>query len=232
MIEAVFIRANDHPVDGASAGQSDGFAVPPFSPALDTDPTLFLGLWVEGDPDIAALPSAFDASEKQALSVAGVAGHFFASTDRLPPSTEGAIFRLVVVGPRLLTADDLATLGGGGVITRERLIFPAASYVYQSQGETGVTGGITTLAIAYPTGTDQDFWKGKLKTAFVAEDPDVASLVIGPMVEARSNNGDAMYTSDEKIRLSFDSSVITLTIFGISLTLDQRNSWFVWLVGV
>ena len=122
--------------------------------------------------------------------------------------------------------------GGASVITRERLIFPASSYVYQSQGDTGVSGGITTLSIAYPTDTDQEFWKGKLKTAFVAEDPDVASLVIGPMVEARSTTGEGMYTSDEKIRLSFDASEITLTIFGMSLAVNQRNSWFVWLVGV
>ena len=228
MNAAVFTRANDHPIDGVAVGMSNGIEAPPFPPAINSDPSLFLGIWIAGDPEVAALPSSFDASEKYVLSVAGVAGHYFASTQRLPESTEGAIIRAVIVGPRILTTED----GGGGVVVRERLIFPASSYVYQSQGDTGVSGGITTLSIAYPTGTDQDFWKGKLKTAFVAEDPDVASLVIGPMVEARSTAGDGMYTSDEKIRLGFDATLISLTIFGISLAVNQRNSWFVWLVGV
>ena len=229
MIAAVFTRANDHPIDGVAVGMTSGLAAPPFPPALAADPTLYAGIWISGDPDIAALPSAFDASDKQALSVGGVAGHYFASTERLPASTSGNIYRVILQGPRILTTEDG---GGASVVTRERLIFPAASYTYMTEGETGVSGGITTLSIAYPTGTDQAFWKGKLKTGFVAEDPDVASLVIGPMVEARSTAGDGLYTSDEKIRLGFDATLISLTIFGISLAVNQRNSWFVWLVGV
>ena len=229
MNASTFTRANTHPIDGANLGMSNGVESPPFPPAINSDPTLYLGIWIAGDPEVAALPSSFDASEKYVLSVGGVAGHYYASTQRLPESTEGAIIRAVIVGPRILTTADG---GGASVITRERLIFPASSYNYQTEGETGVSGGITTLSIAYPTGTDQAFWKSKLKTAFVAEDPDAANLVIGPMVEARSTSGDGMYVSDEKIRLSFDATVITLTIFGISLAVNQRNSWFVWLVGV
>ena len=229
MSAAIFTRANDHPIDGAASGMSDGLAAPHFPPALASDPTLYLGLWLAGDSEVAVLPETIGAGSKRALSVNGTAGHYYTSSARLPASTSGSIFRVVIRGPRILTTEDG---GGASVITRERLIFPASSYSYQSQGDTGVSGGITTLSIAYPNNTDMDFWIGKLKTAFVAEDPDVASLVIGPMVEARSTTGDGMYTSHEKIRLSFDATVITLTIFGISLAVNQRNSWFVWLVGV
>ena len=229
MSASIFTRANDHPIDGVAVGMTSGLAAPPFPPALASDPTLYLGLWLAGDPEIAALPSAFDASEKYVLSVGGVAGHYFASRERLPASTEGANIRAVIVGPRILTTADG---GGASVVTRERLIFPSSGYSFQTEGMTGVTGGISTLAVAYPTDTDQDFWMGKMKTAFVAEDPDVASLVIGPMVEARSTTGGTMYTSDEKILLGFNDSDITLTIFGIELAANQRNSWFVWLVGV
>ena len=232
MNAAVFTRANDHPIDGVAVGMTSGLAAPPFPPALASDPTLYLGLWLAGDSEVAVLPETIDAGSKRALSVAGTAGNYYTSSARLPASTSGNIYRVILQGPRILTADDLATLGGGGVVVRERLLFPASSYVYQSQGDTGVPGGITTLSIAYPTGTSQEFWKAKLKTGFVAEDPDAANLVIGPMVEARATDGTGMYTSDEKIRLFFTASDITLTINGISLAVNQRNSWFVWLVGV
>ena len=228
MNAAVFTRANDHPIDGVAVGMSNGIEAPPFPPAINSDPSLFLGIWIAGDPEVAALPSSFDASEKYVLSVGGVAGHYFASTQRLPESTEGAIIRAVIVGPRILTTED----GGGGVVVRERLIFPASSYDYQTELDTGVPGGISTLRIAYPTGTDQSFWKGKLKTAFCAEDPQVVSLVVGPMTEARSTTGEGMYTSDERIRLYFDATDITLTINGMSLAADERNSWFIWLAGI
>ena len=96
MSAAIFTRANTHPVDGAVSGMSNGLAAPPFPPALDTDPTLFLGLWLEGDPTIATLPDGFALADKRALSVDGTAGHYFPSTARLPASTAGQTFRVVV----------------------------------------------------------------------------------------------------------------------------------------
>ena len=232
MNAAVFTRANDHPIDGVAVGMTSGLAAPPFPPALASDPTLYLGLWLAGDSEVAVLPETIDAGSKRALSVAGTAGNYYTSSARLPASTSGNIYRVILQGPRILTADDLATLGGGGVVVRERLIFPASSYGYQTELDTGVPGGISTLRIAYPTGTDQDFWKSKLKTAFCAEDPQVVSLVVGPMTEARSTTGEGMYTSDERIRLYFDASEITLNINGMSLAADERNSWFIWLAGI
>ena len=45
------------PIGGSVTGASDGLAAPPFPPALASDPTLFLGIWLAGDPDIAELPA-------------------------------------------------------------------------------------------------------------------------------------------------------------------------------
>ena len=39
---SVFVRANEHPVDGASVGDTDGLESPPFPPALVTDTSLYL----------------------------------------------------------------------------------------------------------------------------------------------------------------------------------------------
>ena len=40
------------PIGGSIAGMSDGLAAPPFPPGLASDPTLFLGIWLAGDPDV------------------------------------------------------------------------------------------------------------------------------------------------------------------------------------
>ena len=113
MTAAVFTRANDHPIDGAVSGMSDGLAAPPFPPALDTDPSLYLGIWLAGDPDIADIPSGFPVADKRALTVDGTAGHYFPSSNRLAASVTGTVYRIVIAGPRILTENDLADLGGG-----------------------------------------------------------------------------------------------------------------------
>ena len=43
------------PIGGSITGMSDGLAAPPFPPSLASDPTLFLGIWLAGDPDIVAI---------------------------------------------------------------------------------------------------------------------------------------------------------------------------------
>lgn len=106
MSAAVFTRAGNHPIDGAQSGMSDGLAVPPFPPALDTDPTLYLGIWLAGDSDIAKLPSGFPAADKRALTVGGTAGHYYPSSMRLAASVAGSIYRVPIVGPRILTEAD------------------------------------------------------------------------------------------------------------------------------
>ena len=112
MTAAVFTRANNHPIDGAAIGTTAGLTVPPFPPALDTDLTLYLGVWLAGDPDIAAIQRAandetanFPAGDKRALAVNGTSGHYYPSRVRFNPLA-GDLLRVVVPGPRILTEND------------------------------------------------------------------------------------------------------------------------------
>ena len=95
------------PIGGSVSGLSSGLAIPPFPPALDTDASLFLGIWLAGDPGIAELPSGFAVADKSALTVDGTPGHYFASAMRLSTNLAGDVLKAHLVGPRLLTADDL-----------------------------------------------------------------------------------------------------------------------------
>ena len=100
---AVFTRANDHPIDGANVGDTDGLAVPPFPPAINTDEELHLWIWVAGDPLISALVDEFDTSylefmtDEGALSLEGVAGTAYVSFNRFF-SLEGLILKVVIPG--------------------------------------------------------------------------------------------------------------------------------------
>ena len=71
------------PIGGSISGMSDGLAAPPFPPGLAGDPTLFLGIWLAGDPDVAELPAGFAVADKSAITVDGAAGVYFASTERV-----------------------------------------------------------------------------------------------------------------------------------------------------
>ena len=104
------------PIGGSVSGMSSGLAIPPFPPALDTDASLFLGIWLAGDPGIAELPSGFAVADKSALTVDGTPGHYFASAMRFSTNLAGDVLKAHLVGPRLLTADDLP----GGRVTLYR----------------------------------------------------------------------------------------------------------------
>ena len=101
------------PIGGSIAGMSGGLAAPPFPPALASDPTLFLGIWLAGDPDVVEIsgggaqfgnkrPLTIDAGK-----VGGNPGVYLVSTGRLRP-LEGTIFRVTITGPRIVTESDLA----------------------------------------------------------------------------------------------------------------------------
>ena len=96
------------PIGGSIAGMSGGLAAPPFPPGLASDPTLYLGIWLAGDPDVAELPAGFAVADKSAITVDGAAGVYFASTERLPASVAGDVFKVFLVGPRIVTESDLA----------------------------------------------------------------------------------------------------------------------------
>ena len=101
------------PIGGSIAGMSDGLAAPSFPPALASDPTLFLGIWLTGDPDVVEIsgggaqfgnkrPLTIDAGK-----VGGNPGVYLVSTARLRP-LEGTIFSVTITGPRIVTESDLA----------------------------------------------------------------------------------------------------------------------------
>ena len=92
MPASVFIRANLHPLDGVSVGDTSGLDVPPAPPAVASDPTLYLGIWIAGVA--VAGTSIRDGGELSdtfrsggALTVDGVGGHYYVSTTRLRHDT-------------------------------------------------------------------------------------------------------------------------------------------------
>ena len=126
-IAADFARPSP-PIGGSIAGMSDGLAAPPFPPGLASDPTLYLGIWLAGDPDVVEISGGgaqFGDARPLTLD-AGKAGVYVVSTARLRP-LEGTIFSVTITGPRIVTESDLAahtsdpdahhtppTGGGGG----------------------------------------------------------------------------------------------------------------------
>ena len=96
------------PIGGSIAGMSGGLVAPTFPPGLASDPTLYLGIWLAGDPDVAELPAGFAVADKSAITVDGAAGVYFASTERLPASVAGDVFKVFLVGDRIVTESDLA----------------------------------------------------------------------------------------------------------------------------
>ena len=113
---SIFTRANDHPIDGAAVGMSDGLALPPFPPSLATDLTLYLHLWVEGTPDVAAIrrdastdpmdvAEVFPGSLSGSLTVGGVAGTVYVSNVRLA-SMEGVVYDVLIAGAEIATVTD------------------------------------------------------------------------------------------------------------------------------
>ena len=101
------------PVGGSIAGLSDGIAAPPFPPGLASDPTLFFGIWLEGDPDIVEISGGGAATfgNKLPLTIAdgkvgGNPGVYRVTTVRLRP-LEGTIFSVTITGPRIVVEAEL-----------------------------------------------------------------------------------------------------------------------------
>ena len=110
-VEGVFTRANDHPIDGAALGETDGLDAPPFPPSLASDSTLYLHLWIEGSPSVAALQTTQNVtaafSVGVAFSVDGVVGTLFVSNTRYTDDGVGVSYRAVLVGALLATVEEV-----------------------------------------------------------------------------------------------------------------------------
>lgn len=95
------------PIGGSIAGlDGDEIITPPFPPALSGDDTLFLGVWVSGDPEFSIenvglttidYTSFFPVADKQPLTVDGVAGNYYPITFRLGSDFAGEPFIVTVV---------------------------------------------------------------------------------------------------------------------------------------
>ena len=156
------------PIGGSVAGMSDGLAAPPFPPALDSDPTLFLGIWLAGDPDVVEISGGgaqFGDARPLTLEggkVGGTPGVYLVSTARLHP-LEGTIFRVTITGPRIVTESDLAAhvgdpdahhvpptgMGGGPAV------------LYEATAAIGTATGLITGNVACPeTGALEFYFEG------------------------------------------------------------------------
>ena len=113
---------------------------------------MFLGIWLAGDPDVAELPAGFAVADKSAITVDGAAGVYFASTERLPASVAGDVFKVFLVGDRIVTESDLADhasdpdahhvpptgMGGGPTV------------LYEATAAIGTSTGLITGNVACP----------------------------------------------------------------------------------
>ena len=120
------------PIGGSITGMSDGLAAPPFPPSLASDPTLFLGVWLAGDPDIVEISGGgAQFGNARPLTIDGDPGVYLVSTDRLGP-LEGTIFSVTITGPRIVTESDLAAHASD----------PDAHHIPPAGGGGGEAGGL------------------------------------------------------------------------------------------
>ena len=163
-IAADFARPSP-PIGGSIAGMSDGLAAPPFPPGLASDPTLYLGIWLDGDPDVVEISGGgaqFGDARPLTLD-AGKAGVYVVSTDRLR-ALEGTIFSVTITGPRIVTESDLAAhasdpdahhtppAGGGG---------GEAVVLYEATAAIGTASGLIAGNVVCPeTGALEFYFEG------------------------------------------------------------------------
>ena len=103
------------PIGGSISGMSDGLAAPPFPPSLASDPTLFLGIWLAGDPDVVEISGGgAQFGNKRSLTLEGWQGgrHPWRLRWFRPPGKDPLeghdFFSVTITGPRLVTESDLA----------------------------------------------------------------------------------------------------------------------------
>ena len=130
------------PTGGSVTGTTDeGLTPPPFPPALVTDPDLYFGIWIAGDPLVLTVllgstdsTHGFPAADRRALEVAGNLGFYYPSTQRLLPGISAFDISVVLGGGALiLTESDVPAWARTGDTT----LLPAAKY----RAPTGTTRG-------------------------------------------------------------------------------------------
>ena len=125
----IFIRAGNHPIDGAAVGTVAGLSIPVFPPALNSDVTLYLFIWIGTAIDnIADIRLSGGGgtligsiSNGEAYTLEGVTGTVYVSEQRLSAGTSAFQISAVVGGDLIASqpwvTEQIAALpaGGGGV---------------------------------------------------------------------------------------------------------------------
>ena len=155
--DAIFIRGNLHPTDGAAVGTVSGTSIPPFPPALNTDPDLYSFIWIAAVSNQIAdirlsggggtLRGSF--SNGAAYELEGVAGTVYVSNQRLSPSLSAYRYSAIVAGeliasqPWVTEQDTEQTATLTALIAAQIAAIPAASGF-----PTAMEGENTALALA------------------------------------------------------------------------------------
>ena len=131
--ESVFTRAGQHPIDGAVQGMTMGLEVPPAPPAIASDETLYLAVWIEGDGDDDTV-IRFEADDvtdsfgmPMALEVNGTAGHYHVTRERVTHDTTRRL-SIQLPGDMILGESDVAAwarTGDDTPIPADKLPAPA-----------------------------------------------------------------------------------------------------------
>ena len=123
--EAIFTRADLHPTDGAAEGTVAGLSVPPFPPGLDTDPSLYLFIWIAtAAANIADIRLSGGGgtlvgsiSNGAAYAYGGVDGTVYVSDQRLSAALAAYQVRAVVAGDLIASqpwvAEQIAAIPAG-----------------------------------------------------------------------------------------------------------------------
>ena len=104
--EVIFTRASAHPEDGAAVGTVSGLSIPPFPPALNTDPDLYFFVWIAtAAANIADIRLSGGGgtligslSNGAAYTLEGEAGTVYVSNQRLSPGLSAFSISAVVAG--------------------------------------------------------------------------------------------------------------------------------------
>ena len=152
--DAIFTRAGIHPTDGAAEGTVAGINPPPFPPALNTDTSLYLFIWIAtARANIADIRLSGGGgtligsiSNGAAFTLETVAGTVYVSNQRLSPGLS-AYQISAIVGGELIASRPWVT---------ERIAAipePTAGTTFTSLGAVSMSGGSYTAAATIATAT-------------------------------------------------------------------------------
>ena len=225
--DAIFTRAGNHPIDGAAVGTVAGLNPPVFPPALNTDPSLYLFIWIgTAQVNIADIRLSGGGgtligsiSNGAAYTLEGVAGTVYVSNQRLSAGLSAYQISAVVGGDLIASqpwvTEQIAAIpaGGGGTITailngtlnstRTQFAFPLA----ERQAVVAAWGTYNALIFAF---TDDNGGTVDYRTSRM---PIVVPLLTsGPQLVFHFDYGSHGDTVDHDVRLLVLPSTSTISV--------------------